>query len=158
MPPPSPAPGWANGDVWRLSIATRRTDMERRCYFRLRRVPTLALVRAVHLDEGLLLPFVERLVTPDRHLEIVGLVARLQHPRTHVEGLGRDPQRACDALEDVGARLAQAALDLAEVRVRDPGPLAQAAQREARALSLVADERAEVAQTLLDRLGDLGHR
>jgi hypothetical protein len=32
MPPPSPAPGCASGDVWTLSMATRWTGMEIRAY------------------------------------------------------------------------------------------------------------------------------
>src|SRR6516165_10026487 len=44
-----------------------------------------------------------------------------------------------DLLQDVRAGLAQPALDLAEVRVRDPGRLGQLAQRELRLLPLLPD-------------------
>src|SRR6185503_19036891 len=67
MPPPSPEPGCASGEVCTLSIATRRTDMARRAYLRAQGPLTasaglggadlfrpLLLERAVDVDQRLL--------------------------------------------------------------------------------------------------------
>ena len=59
-------------------------------------------------------------------------------------------------LEDLGRRLAQTPLDLAEVRIGDAGELAQLAQRQARVATLVANEVAEVVQARLERVQRLG--
>src|SRR3954470_941628 len=118
---------------------------------RLCRVVTL-LERPVDLEEHLLLALGERRVAGDRGDEIGGVVALVEYARPDVERLRRDPQPASDALEDLGRRLAQAAFDLAEVRVRDARELAQLAQRQARVAPLVADEPAEIVEPRFERV------
>src|SRR5690349_20750 len=104
MPPPSPVPGWANGDVWSESIATRLRDIRR-----LIRVTALvpflrAAHRAVEVDEHLLLAIVEVGRGADGVLQIgrpcraLG-VTRVEDPGADVEALGRDGQAARDLLE-----------------------------------------------------------
>jgi hypothetical protein len=70
----------------------------------------------------------------------------------YVQRLRRDAQRLGDLLEDLGGRLAKAALDLAEVRVRDARQLGELAQRHAAELALLPDELAEVAPAVLELL------
>ena len=76
-------------------------------------------------------------------------VGRLEDAGLHVEGLGRDPQRLGDLLEDLGGGPAQPPLDLAEIRVGDPGQLGQPPQREAGRAPLLADERAQISPAIL---------
>src|SRR6202012_6048678 len=66
-----------------------------------------------------------------------GLV--LQDAGLYVQGLGRDPQALGDLLEDLGARLAEPALDLAEVGVGDARGLRELTERDLRLLPLLAD-------------------
>src|SRR6187401_781432 len=157
MPPPSPVPGWANGDVCNESIATRLGDIQRPIqvtglhpFFR-------APQGAVEVDEDLLLAVVEVGGGLDRVLEIGGwhavVVAGIEDPGPDVQRLGGDREAPRDLLQDVGAGLAQAAFDLAQVRVRDAGPVAQAPQRQPGALALLANEVAEVTEPLLDAVG-----
>jgi hypothetical protein len=56
--------------------------------------------------------------------------------RGHVERVGQQPQ-------DAHRRLVQAALDLAQVRVREAGQLRKLAERQVRQLSLAMDEAAQ---------------
>src|SRR3954469_12255014 len=70
IPPPSPVPGWANGDVCNESIATRLGDIRRPIlvtgldpFFR---TPQ----RAVEVDQELLLALVEVGRGADRRLEV----------------------------------------------------------------------------------------
>src|SRR5262249_33625624 len=63
----------------------------------------------------------------------------LQDPGLDVEGFGRDAQPLGDLLQDVRARLAQAALDLAQVGVGHPGRLGQLAHRDPVLLPLLPD-------------------
>src|SRR5581483_3011668 len=123
-----------------------------------RAVCGLTLERAVHLEEGLLLAVVQGGVTGDGLLEPLGAHTLLEDPGPDVEALGRDAQGLRDLLEDVGARLSQPALDLAQVRVRDPGERAQVPQRQAGAPALLPDERAQVAEPLLEGVGHGGFR
>ena len=160
MPPLSPVPGWANGDVCTLSIATRRTDIGADVIGQIRaserprgRGPPLVLEGVVDLEEGLLLAVGQGRITVDRLFEAGVRVALLEDPGPHVERLGRDPQRLGDLLEDVRARLAQPPFDLAQVGVRDAGEVAQVPQREPGAAPLLPDERAEIVEPLLERVG-----
>src|SRR6185312_763775 len=93
----------------------------------------------------------DRDVGDDRVDEVgrTAVAAIVEDAGSHVERLGRDPQAARDPLEDVGRRLAQPAFDLAEVRVRDAGELAQLAEREASVPALIANELAEIVQARL---------
>jgi hypothetical protein len=67
-------------------------------------------------------------VGQDRCHNVAAAPAVLKEPGVHVERLRGDPQRLGDLLEDLGTRLLQAALDLAEIRVRDTGSGGQLAQ------------------------------
>ena len=58
-------------------------------------------------------------------------VGRLEDARLHVERLGGDAQRLGDLLEDLGRGPAQAAFDLAQVRIGDAGQLGEPAQARA---------------------------
>src|SRR5207249_2633892 len=68
----------------------------------------------------------------------------------------RDAQPARDALQDLGGRLAQPALDLAQIRVGDAGQLAELAQRQTCVAALIANEVAEVVQPRFEKLRRLG--
>src|SRR4029079_18162793 len=95
MPPPSPVPGWANGDVCNESIATRLGDIRRPILVTGLHLFFRAPEGAVEVDEHLLLALVEVRSGLDRVLEIrrqrsaVG-VAGVEDPGPHVERLGRD--------------------------------------------------------------------
>ena len=52
-----------------------------------------------------------------------------QESCSFVQRLGADLQGAGDLLEDLGGRFAQAAFDLGQVRIRDPGPLGDVRER-----------------------------
>ena len=104
----------------------------------------LVAERQVYLDQRLLLVLGDERVAQDLAGEVVLALAVLEDPGPDVERLGGDPQRLGDLLEDLGGRLAQAALDLAEVRVGDPGQVGEAAEGQTGAAPLLADERTEV--------------
>src|SRR5688500_6989277 len=70
----------------------------------------------VDLQQHLLLPLGDPPVAEDGGRKLV-VAAVLEDASPHVEGLGRDAQTLRDLLQDLRARLAQAALDLAQVRV-----------------------------------------
>ncbi len=61
-----------------------------------------------------------------------------------VEGLCRDAQGLGQGLQNLGARLLQAALDLGDVGVADPGHLRQLSQRELRRLALLSQVLAKI--------------
>ncbi len=111
------------------------------------------LERPVDLEEHLLLALGQRRIAHHGGDEVGGIAPLVEDPGTHVERLGRDAQPACDALQDLGRRLAQPSLDLAEVRVGDAGELAQLPERQPRVATLVADEVAEVVQPRFEELG-----
>ncbi len=68
----------------------------------------------------------------------------VEYASADIEALSRDPQGLRDLLEDLCRRLAQAALYLAQIRVRDPRYLRHPAERESRHLPLGADELTQV--------------
>ena len=105
-----------------------------------------------HADEGvvdaehrLFLGARHPVVVQDRVLEALSLTG-IEDARSHVERLCGDLEPFRDLLEDLGGRPAQTPLDLAQVRVRHLGELAQAAHREPRVLALLADERAQLSE------------
>src|SRR6202022_3986421 len=106
----------------------------------------LALERTVDLEQRLLLSLGDAAVSEDVGDEIRLRVALFEDPGADVERLRRDPQRACDRLEDLGARLPQTAFDLAQVGIGDPGQLAELPQRQPCRAPLIADELTEVVQ------------
>ena len=69
----------------------------------------------------------ERVVSQNGRGHFAVLLHLVENPGLHIQRLGRDPQRSRDLLQDLGTRLAQAALDLAQVRghAREIGQLAQ---------------------------------
>src|SRR3712207_5768626 len=138
MPPLSPAPGWTRGDVCIESMASRR--MVGGTLPRSVAVAVLAPERAVDAHQRLLLVLVQVRVAQDLADEVGGAGALLQDPGPDVQRLRRDLQRPGDLLEDLGRRLPQAPLDLAEVRVGDAGELRQLAQAEVADPPLLADE------------------
>jgi hypothetical protein len=88
----------------------------------------LALERTVDLDQRLLLSFGDRAIAQDVADEVLVRLALFEETGAYVERLGGDPERAGDRLEDLGTRLAKAALDLTQIGIRDPGELAQLPQ------------------------------
>ena len=72
-----------------------------------------------------------------------------------VELLGGDPQRAGQLLEHLGRRLAQAALDLAEVGVAHSDLVGELSQRELAPRALLLEVVAQRAERADDRLARL---
>src|SRR5439155_20891856 len=68
---------------------------------------------------------------------------RLHQPDLRVQGMRRDLQRIGDILQDVGRGAVQAAFDLAEIWVGDPGQARQLAEGQVCDLTLGSDELAE---------------
>ena len=128
----------------------RRRPRRRRRLVRTGSGQVLVLVaeRQVDPHERLLLLLGQVLVGEDVPRQ-VGVAGRaLEDAGLDVEGLGRDAQGLGDLLEDLGRGPAQAPLDLAQVRVRDPGQLGQAPQRQPGRAALLADERPELVEAL----------
>ena len=123
-------------------------------FFLVRR-PAAVLVlvpeRGVDPDQGLLLLLGEARIAADLAHQ-VGALALLEDPGPHVERLGGDLEGPGDLLEDLGRRLAQAPLDLAQVGVRDPRQLGQLAEGEVVDAALVADELTQVPPAVLEVL------
>ena len=101
-----------------LGVA-RRSPGRRSC------TAVLAAERQVDPHERLALLLDQVRVGEDVPHEVVVAALVLEDPGPHVERLGRDPQGLRDLLEDLRRRLAQPALDLAQVRVRDARDLRQ---------------------------------
>src|SRR5260370_34523268 len=95
--------------------------------------------RLVDLEQHLLLPLGELWIGQHRLAHPGTGRPVLQEARLDVERLRRYPQPAGDLLQDVGARAAQAPLDLAQVRVGDARRLGQLAERDLGLLPLLAD-------------------
>src|SRR5256885_632032 len=108
MPPPSPAPGWASGDVCNERTASLRTTGGTlpgwalfpacRGWVDARHEHALVLVpeRGVDLDERLLLRLGQRRIAEDVADEVLLAGALFQDAGAHVEGLGGDSQRLGD--------------------------------------------------------------
>src|SRR5579875_257808 len=146
MPPPSPVPGWASGDVCRERTARARTGVTLPTVAgvapRLRRAPAAAVGVAVavlaaegghDVDEAALLVVGEGAVGEDGVDQVAFVEALLQDARPHVEGLGGDA-------EGLGRGVAHAPFDLAQVGVGDARQLRQPAQGQPGQGSLLADE------------------
>ena len=108
-------------------------------------------VGLVELEQDLLLSLREMGVGQDRGGDITVAVPLFKDPRLDVQRLGGNPQCLGDLLEDLGTGLAEAALDLAEIGVRDASQGCQLPQRDLRGRTLLADVVPEVAHV------DLGH-
>src|SRR5437660_9267962 len=96
IPPPSPAPGWASGDVCSERTASLRTmggTLPSASLFPVclgagnEHALVLVAERGVHLDESLLLRFGERGIPQDVADEVVFSLAFFENPRPHVERL-----------------------------------------------------------------------
>src|SRR5437764_1502087 len=124
MPPPSPAPGWASGEVCIERTASLRTigaTLLSRLFFpfavrpahagRDHAVLVLVAERQIDAHERLLLVLGQVRVAEDVARQVVLGVALLEDAGPDIERLGRDAQRFGDLLEDLGRRLAQAPLD-----------------------------------------------
>src|SRR5207302_4220129 len=114
MPPPSPSPGWARGDVCRERTARLRTTAETlpvgELFLSRRRDRQRPLVLVaeglVDRDQRLLLRFGDLGVAQDLPDEVLVALALLEDAGPHVERLGRDPESLGDLLEDLRRRLA----------------------------------------------------
>ncbi len=104
----------------------------------------LAAEGEVDADQRLLLLLADGLVGHDRPAQVGRAFGRVENAGLDVERLGGDAQRLGDLLEDLGRGAAQAALDLAEIRVRDAGELGEMAQRQSSGPPLLTDERPEI--------------
>src|SRR6476661_1091088 len=109
MPPPSPAPGCASGDVCTLRIAIRRTAMRGMLpgdpsfgsrYLAGALGRGLGLERTVDIDESLTLTFGDGLITEDLADEIGPVAPLVEDSRPDVQRLGGDAQALGDGLED----------------------------------------------------------
>src|SRR5215471_7197107 len=94
MPPPSPVPGWANGDVCSESIATLQSDIRRLILVTALVILFRAAHRAVEVDQHPLLAVVEVGRRADGMLQIRRrrwclAVAGVEDPGPDVEALGR---------------------------------------------------------------------
>src|SRR5579875_2477627 len=78
----------------------------------------LAAEGLVDVEQDLFLPLAELVVAEDRVDDLPAALRELEETGPGVELLGRDLQALRDLLQDVGARFAQASLDLREVRIR----------------------------------------
>src|SRR3954454_2180139 len=165
MPPLSPDPGWTSGDVWSESTATLRTEIKT--------LPSRSTFREcgrcwsvpggdealVHVEQRLALLSGQILVGGDRLANTdARLVVRRQETGAFVQRLGADLQGSGDLLEDLRGRLAQAALDLRQVRIADTGEIGQAANAHPGHLALRLDQVADVSQLLVQVLRHQGNR
>jgi len=102
----------------------------------------------VDLDEDRPLAVAQSRVRRDRQPHRAGLLeagcSGVEDACADVQGLGRHLQPASELLQDLCARPLEAALDLRQVRVRDPGEVGQLAQRQLGGLTLLAQLVAEV--------------
>src|ERR1700728_2840778 len=84
--------------------------------------------RVVDLEQHLLLPLGQVGVSEHRVTDPQARPPVLEKAGLHVQRLGRDPQAPGYLLQDVGARAAQAPLDLAQVGVGDTSRLGELAE------------------------------
>ena len=88
--------------------------------------------RVVDVEQHPLLAIGQHGVSVDSAHHAGLLVTLVEQAGLDVQLLGRDAQCLGQLLEDLGAGLAQPALNLAQVRVGHPGVLGQATQRDSR--------------------------
>ena len=100
----------------------------------------------IDLQQYALLPLVDRRIGQyDRpRLQLLPLPL-IENPGPHIQRLGRDPQRLGNLLQHLRTGLAQAALDLAEIRIGHPGGIGELPQRELRRAPLLAQVLTEIA-------------
>ncbi len=109
--------------------------------------------RLVDLQERLLLPLGQGGIGEDDRagLHLVPVPLRVEDAGPHVQRLGGDAQGLGDLLEHLRARLAQPALDLAQIRIGHPGGIGELPQRELGVAPLLAQVVTEIA-TLSDAM------
>lgn len=109
--------------------------------------PVLLAEGLVDLQQHLLLPLVQRRVGEDDgpRLHLVPVPLGVEDAGPDVQRLGGDPQRLGDLLQHLRARLAQPALDLAQIRVGHPGGIGELPQRQLRSAPLLAQIVTEIA-------------
>ncbi len=88
----------------------------------------LGLERCVNLKQRRALALGDRAISGYRCRDGVISSALREDAGLHIQGLGGDTQALGDTAEDLGTGLAQATLDLTEVRVGDVGGLRELAQ------------------------------
>jgi hypothetical protein len=98
----------------------------------------------------MLLPVRQVRIGVDGGLDVRPLLFGLQNARTHVESLGGDPKPSGDLLENLGRRVAQPALDLAEIGVAHACQLGQLAKGESGVLALLTQVATEVSHSVGD--------
>src|SRR5262245_7346374 len=86
--------------------------------------------RLVDIHEHLLLTFVDRAVGQDRRCDLEAAITLVEDARAYIKGLCGDPQALRDLLENLSRRLAQAALDLAQIGVGDTSGVRELPDRE----------------------------
>lgn len=116
-----------------------------RCLMRCRSRPILLLPEgAVDPDQGEFVLGGEKRICFDVPDQIAARARAVENSRLDVQGLRRDMERPGDLLEDVCGRFTQPALDLAQIRIGNPGELGKTSQGEPRHVALLADELPEV--------------
>ena len=103
--------------------------------------------RLVDLEQHLLLPLVERGIGEydGARLHLVPVPLGVEDAGADVQRLGGDPQGLGDLLQHLRARLAQSALDLAQVRIGHPGGVGELPERQLRVAPLLAQVLTEIA-------------
>lgn len=101
----------------------------------------------VDLEQHLLLPLVERGIGEDdrTRLHVVPVALGVEDAGPHVQRLGGDPQGLGDLLQHLRARLAQPALDLAQIRIGHPGGIGELPERQLRGAPLFTQIVTEIA-------------
>jgi hypothetical protein len=123
----------------------RRDRLAERRLSRLRRLslpasgPVLLAERLIDIDHHLALPPGDGAVGSDRGQHIAVGLAIFNEARLDVQRLCGDVQTLGDLVENLRARLAKAALDLAQVGIGDPCLGRELAQRNLRLPPLLAD-------------------
>ncbi len=109
--------------------------------------PVLLAEGFVDLQQDLLLPLVQRRVREDdrTRLHLVPVPLGVEDAGADVQRLGGDPQRLGDLLQHLRTRLAQPALDLAQIRIGHPGGIGELPQRQLRVAPLLAQVVTEIA-------------
>src|SRR5262245_53591147 len=109
MPPPSPAPGWANGDVWSERTARRRTTRATLSSRRTFPVPRWFSARRGVFGSELLIEADQRVlvlvgkvgVPPDERHQVY-VAGRVEDAGPHVQLLDGPVEGPGDLLEDLG--------------------------------------------------------
>src|SRR5690606_36994320 len=109
--------------------------------------PVLLAEGVVDLEQHLLLTLVQRGVGEQHgpRLHLVPVPLGVEDPGPHVPRLGGEPLRLRGPSPPLRPRLAQPALDLAEVRIGHPGGIRELPQRQLRTAPLLPQVLTEIA-------------